>query len=130
MPKALTNNNSKYAIQAVRRLTSEEDSGYVPQVRGRLFFSDGPKVELPGLCWTDLTDRKSDGSYVSGNTIVYLISDEDEARLVSLSTEREAARKAARAAEEAAYRPTGNRHSRPCPKCHSYCYGDCTASKK
>lgn len=129
MPKALTSDNGKYAIQNVRKLAEAEEAQYIPQLRGRLFFSDGPALELPGLSWTDLTEHKSDGSYVSGSTIVYLISDEEEQTFIALSSERETVRKAVRAAEQAAYKVSIAKRSfygpRLCPRCHSYCYGDC-----
>ena len=127
--RALTSSDSNYGIRNVRRLTERESERYIPEVRGRLFFSQpGDPIELPGLSWTDLTDRESDGSYVSGSTILYLINEEDEARFVALSTEREAKRQAARGAERVPYKPTGNRYTRPCPRCETYCYGDCTAN--
>lgn len=64
-----------------------------------------------------------------------IIDDYKSGCTVTLEPNEEIAKKAEEHYQAASTTPTthgdpGTKHNQPCPLCHGYCYGDCTASQE
>jgi hypothetical protein len=88
----------------------------------------GETKTLTELRLGDMPMREPDGIFAGCNNRVWIISQDEADTLTTINTKRatnHAAREAAdrlkREAEEQSATPT-------CPKCGTWCYGDCTAS--
>jgi len=118
-----TTNYGVYLVEVER----DPAPTYREDVRDRMFRRTGDlKEELANLRLDNMPDRQPcDGSLPGCYNMIWLISAEEAEALRELAkTRTEKAEQ--RRAEEARLMESG---SAPCPKCGSYCYGDCEAQE-
>ena len=83
----------------------------------------GAILEMLGIA--DMPDRISDGMFDGCTNRVWTVSAVEVDQMVRLNEERAAARIARQIAEGCEPQTTPT-----CPRCGTYCYGDCTASQE